>query len=210
MWNIFGRYKGKKALPSARQMNLIAAILNHVTQGTGIAMKTPQLPSTDTPWEIGIDTAWLGEIVGKMVTAAVNAAVGVTANSVIGSDSSGKLAAIASLLTAAPSKDKVLTVKKNSTSVTWEDAPEGGGSAENPSSKTNLADSYPGTASANTASWTAGGENGVSVTVLTRVQWSGTYLYGFYRTYVYDKSGRLYSISAETRYTIDTAVTYNP
>lgn len=64
MWNIFGRYKGRKALPSARQMNLIAAILNHVTQGPGIAMKTPQLPSTDTPWVIGVDVEWLKAFVG--------------------------------------------------------------------------------------------------------------------------------------------------
>lgn len=64
MWNLFGRYKGKKALPSARQMNLIAAILNHVTQGTGISMTMPQNPSTDAPWIIAVDKEWLSEFVG--------------------------------------------------------------------------------------------------------------------------------------------------
>ena len=64
MWNLFGRYKGKKALPSARQMNLIAAILNHVTQGTGISMKMPHQPSTDAPWIIAVDTEWLKTFVG--------------------------------------------------------------------------------------------------------------------------------------------------
>ena len=64
MWNLFGRYKGKKVLPSARQMNLIAAILNHVTQGTGISMQMPQQPSTDAPWVIAVDTKWLQEFIG--------------------------------------------------------------------------------------------------------------------------------------------------
>lgn len=63
MWNLFGKYKGKKVLPSARQMNLIAAILNHVTQGTGIKMSMPQSPSTDAPWTIGVDTEWLRSFV---------------------------------------------------------------------------------------------------------------------------------------------------
>lgn len=64
MWNLFGRYKGKKVLPSARQMNLIASILNHVCAGTGIRMEMPQQPSTDAPWRIYIDVAWLKKFVG--------------------------------------------------------------------------------------------------------------------------------------------------
>ena len=112
MWNIFGRYRGKKVLPSARQMNLIASILNHVAQGTGIAMETPQQPSTDAPWKIGIDVDWLNEFLdGRRVTA----------NSIVKTDADGKLDALCSLLQTAPSSDKVLTVKQGGTSVTWED-----------------------------------------------------------------------------------------
>ena len=63
MWQIFGRYKGRRVVPTARQMNLIAAILNHVTQGTGIRMTMPQSPSTDSPWIISVDEEWLNSII---------------------------------------------------------------------------------------------------------------------------------------------------
>lgn len=409
MWNLFGRYKGRKVLPSARQMNLIAAILNHVTQGTGIKMDMPQLPSSDSPWTIGVDVEWLKEFVGgsnysgaansliksdadgeldalcallttapstdKVLTVktggtdvlwgdandhkhttsdltdwstatagflgtsdigvnvaayshthsgyaavghthsgyAVNGhthaysaltgkpdlsgfltdsdigvtvqgyssaltalasnlandgkvplsmltgnisghsgmcfvtidnygnlghsendaydvlmeladqstvtnhvvtlpfaswASGATKTSVlVGTDSDGDLNNVVSLLTTAPSTDKVLTVKKNGTTVSWEDA--GGGAAENPPSKTNLANAAPGTDTINSSSWTAGGSKGVTVRFHTRTMWSGTTLYGFYRDMVFDTNGRLYSVSAETRYTIDSPVLVN-
>jgi hypothetical protein len=197
MWNLFGRYKGKKVLPSARQMNLIAAILNHVTQGTGISMDTPQQPSTDSPWKIGIDVEWLKSFVSGGA---------ITPSSLAGSDANGNIIALLALLSTAPTTDKALTVKANTTTLSWEDA---GGTADNPTNKTSLADTYPGTDSANSSSWTSGGSNGVTVTIQTRTMWSGTYLYGFYRTFTFDKTGRLYSVSGETRYTIDTPVTYN-
>ena len=96
MWNLFGRYKGKKALPSARQMNLIAAILNHVTRGTGISMQMPQQPSTDAPWVISVDTEWLKEFVGGC-----GSGYSVAANSLVKSDANGQLDALVSLLTTA-------------------------------------------------------------------------------------------------------------
>ena len=114
MWNLFGRYKGRKVLPSARQMNLIAAILNHVTQGTGIKMDMPQLPSTDSPWTIGIDVDWLKDFVGGDVD--------VAANKIVKTDADGDLDALCDVLTSAPSSDKVLTVKSGGTVVSWEDA----------------------------------------------------------------------------------------
>ena len=195
MWNLFGRYKGKKVLPSARQMNLIAAILNHVVQGTGIKMNTPQQPSTDAPWTIGVDVEWLKAFVGGG---------NITPDSIAGSDANGRLTALLALPSSNVTKDKVLTVLKGGTAVSWEDA-----AADNPASKQSLADTYPGTESANSSSWTSGGLNGLTLTVQTRTMWSGTYLYGFYRTLTFDETGRLYSASGETRYIIDTPVTYN-
>ena len=114
MWNVFGRYKGRKVLPSARQMNLIAAILNHVTQGTGIKLDCPQSPSTDSPFVIAVDTAWLAEFVGGKAN--------VAANKIVRTDADGELAALCDVLTSAPSDDKVLTVKSGGTTVTWCDA----------------------------------------------------------------------------------------
>ena len=89
-----------------------------------------------------------------------------------------------------------------------DDRYDGSGGAERPETTTSLVDNYPGTATASTGSWTADGRNGLVVTKLTRVYWSGTQLYGFYRKFTYDKGGRLYSVSGETRYTIETPVAY--
>ena len=206
MWSLFDRYKGKKVLPSARQMNLMAAILNHVTQGTGILMHMPQQPSTDSPWTIGIDVEWLKDFVGGGGSGYSGAA-----NSLIKSDASGQLAALVSLLTTNAAKDKVLTVAKGGTAVTWEDA-----AAQNHSSPKNLTVSGEGTEAAKTGSsnqWTCDGTQGVTFTVQTRTYYDHTastpVLYGYYRTVTFDRNGRLYSVSAETRYEIDTPVVGN-
>ena len=197
MWNLCGRYKGKKALPSARQMNLIAAILNHVTQGTGISMQMPQQPSTDAPWVISVDTEWLKEFVGGGGSGYSGAA-----NSLVKSDANGQLAALVSLLTTAPTSDKVLTVKKNGTDVSWENADR---PAEEPSSTTSFAENYPSPVNANSDSttWTAGGSKGYVETVITKISWTGTYLYGYFRTKTYDRFGRLRTVSRLMRFTID-------
>ncbi len=68
MWQIFGRYRGRRVVPTARQMNLIAAILNHVTQGTGIRMTMPQSPSTDAPWIISVDVEWLMSFIASFTS----------------------------------------------------------------------------------------------------------------------------------------------
>ena len=130
------------------------------------------------------------------------------ANRLLGTDASGNLKGVASLLTSSPSTDKVLTVKKNGTAVTWEDASSS--PAENPSSKTNLTVSGEGSDTAASTTWTAGGNNGVQVTVQTRTYYNHSAatpkLYGFQRTFTFDKYGRLYSVSAESRFEIDTPV----
>ena len=197
MWNLFERYKGRKVLPSARQMNLIAAILNHVTSGTGVKMDTPIMPSTDRPWVIAIDTKWLKEFVGGGNSGNVGA------NKLVGTNASGEFTALASLLPSAPSADKVLGVSKDSTDVEWKDA-----GPTNPSSNiVDLSVSGEGSAAAKTDSWTFDGVNGVKVTKQTRTYYDHTaatpVLYGYYRTETYDRNGKLHSVSAETRYVID-------
>ena len=201
MWNLFSRYRGKKVLPSARQMNLIAAILNHVTQGTGIKMHTPQLPSTDSPWIIGIDVEWLKTFVGGDATA--------TPHKLLKTNGDGQIVAMCDVLTSNQTKDKVLTVGKGGSTVTWEDA----GAKDPSTAKTSLTTSGEGSAAAQTNTWTFGGTNGVAVTVQTRTYYDHTastpVLYGYYRTFTFDRNGKLYSISAETRYTIDQPVVGN-
>lgn len=205
MWNLFGKYKGKKVLPSARQMNLIAAVLNHVTQGTGIKMDQPQTPSTDAPWVIGVDTEWLKSFVGG------GSGYSGAANSLIKSDANGALAALVALPTSNTAKDKVLSVLKGGTEVSWADA-----AAQNHTSPKDLTVSGEGTAAANTGTgnqWTCDGTQGVKITVQTRTYYDHTsttpVLYGYYRTFTFDRNGRLYSVSAEARYTIDTPVVGN-
>lgn len=205
MWNLFGRYKGKKALPSARQMNLIAAILNHVTQGTGISMQKPQQPSTDAPWIIAVDTKWLQEFVGG------GSGYSGAANSIIKSDNNGQLAALLALPSSAVTNDKVLAVAKDGTTVSWADA-----AAQNHSSPKDLTVSGEGTAAAKTGdtnAWTCDGTKGVQFTVQTRTYYDDTastpVLYGYYRTFTFDRNGRLYHVSAEMRYIIDTPVVGN-
>ena len=201
MWNIFGRYKGKKVLPSARQMNLIAAILNHVTQGTGIAMDTPQQPSTDSPWRISVDVDWLKDFVG-------GGSGSIAPSSLAGSDAQGNLTALLALLSANADKDKVLAVAKGGQALSWADA-----GPLTPSSTTSLTVSGEGTAAAQTNSWVFDGTHSVAVTLQTRTFYDHTattpVLYGYYRTFTYDRNGKLYSISAETRYAIDTPVVGN-
>ncbi len=202
MWNLFERYKGKKVLPSARQMNLTAAILNHVTQGTGISMDMPQVPSTASPWRIGVDVEWLKAFVGGRT---------ITPSSLAGSDENGNLVALLALLSENATKDKVLTVLKGGMALSWEDA-----AAQNHSSPTDLTVSGEGTAAAKTGTsnqWTCDGTKGVKFTVQTRTYYDHTastpVLYGYYRTFTFDRNGRLYSVSAETRYEIDTPVVGN-
>ncbi|MCR5839881.1 MAG: hypothetical protein K6G94_09655 [Kiritimatiellae bacterium] len=102
--------------------------------------------------------------------------------------------------TANTTYDRVLTCKKNGLVLSWE---YDSSAAQSPGSAvTNLAVAVTQT-TANAGTWTANGTNGVVVR-RHRTVWTGTYLYGFYHDETYDKYGRLYYVSAETRYTIDT------
>ena len=71
---------------------------------------------------------------------------------------------------------------------------------------------FEGNETAQTDTWNVSdqGENdGVKVYLTTRLVYNESgdeVIYGFYREFKYDSSGRLLSISAETRYTIDTPV----
>ena len=63
MWHLFDSYKGV-VWPKARQLNLIARILNNLCPGTGIKLETPTNPSPSAPVTIGIDTEWLDDYIG--------------------------------------------------------------------------------------------------------------------------------------------------
>lgn len=132
---------------------------------------------------------------------------GVGPNKIVGTDAGSEATAAASMPTQNANNVQVLGVAKKATALSWLTASL---VPENTTSKTNLANAAPGTATANSSSWTYGGTNGASLRVQTRTMWNGTYLYGFYRDIALDRFGRVYSIGAETRFTIDTPVTYNP
>ena len=199
----FRRLFGRKATAA---FNTVVSYLDNFCADESIDFHRPDSPTSENPPCIGVNKEWL---TGNLSEFPKFAADATTANVLLGTNGSGLLKNVASLLTTAPTTDKVLTVKKNGTTVTWEDA--GGGAAENPSSTTSLANAAPGTATVNSTTWTAGGTKGVVVRQHTRTMWNGTYLYGFYRDWVFDKNGRLYSVSGETRYTIDTPtkITWN-
>jgi hypothetical protein len=199
----FRRLFGRGA---ADAFNSVVAYLNNLCGDESIDFHRPDSPSAENPPCIAVSKTWLNSALYGFVKLATGAT---TANVLIGTDANGLLKNVANLLTTAPTTDKVLTVKKNGTTVTWEDA--GGGAAENPSSTTSLANAAPGTATVNSTTWTAGGTKGVVVRQHTRTMWDGTNLYGFYRDFVFDKNGRLYTVSGETRYTIDTPtkITWN-
>lgn len=200
MWHLFNRHKGNKVVPSSGWVNRVASILNNVTAGTGIAMKCPTEPTTAAPWEIGVDVEWLRAFVGGAA---------ITPNSLVASDGNGSLTALLALLTTAPTKDKQLQVTKGGTSVSWEDV----GPADPSSAVVDLSVLGEGSAAAETNTWTFGGTNGVKVTLQTRTYYDHTatspVLYAYYRTFTFDRNGRLYSISAETRYVVDTPVVGN-
>ena len=64
MWHIFDRYKGV-VWPKARQMNLIARILNNLCAGAGITIDTPADPGPSAPVTISVDTEWFEDKIGS-------------------------------------------------------------------------------------------------------------------------------------------------
>lgn len=66
-----------------------------------------------------------------------------------------------------------------------------------------------GTADANSDTWTAGGENGLRAWYVTRLFYdhaAAKILYAFLRMFVFDRFGRLYHVSGETRVEVDATV----
>lgn len=75
MWSLFDRYKGV-VWPKARQLNLIAKILNNLCAGTGIKLDTPTVPSPASPVTISVDTEWLDEYIGEIPSGGGGSATG--------------------------------------------------------------------------------------------------------------------------------------
>lgn len=63
MWHLFDRYTGV-VWPKARQMNLIARILNNFSAGVGMKLTLPSNPSPSAPVVFALDTEWLADHVG--------------------------------------------------------------------------------------------------------------------------------------------------
>jgi len=87
-----------------------------------------------------------------------------------------------------------------------------GGLGTNNTPESILPASYEGTETAQVDTWDRDdqdeGEDGVAVKLTTRIVYNDAgdeVLYGFYRTFTFDSIGGLATISAETRYAIDTA-----
>lgn len=176
----------------ASWFNKVANFLNNLIQGPGIKL---------TKRERG------ASVIECTVEGGGGDLSGVGANKIVGTDANSEATAAASMPTQNANNVQVLGVAKNATTLSWLTASL---VPENTSSKTNLANAAPGTATANTTTWTYDGTNGATLRVQTRTMWNGTHLYGFYRDVTLDRFGRVYAISAETRFTIDTPVTYNP
>jgi len=88
----------------------------------------------------------------------------------------------------------------------WGDAP--GGAADNPgASITTIGAATEGSETASSDTWTAGTANGLAEWYVSREVYNDAgdeILYSFLRKRTYDKYGRLYSVSGETRVTVET------
>lgn len=120
----------------------------------------------------------------------------------VGTDADGNLKQAYGTPSSTSSADRVLVMKSGVLTLSLVNQRDVGKATDPGSSVTSLTPSV-NTSSADETTWTAGGDNGVVVRRQTRTRWNGTTLYGFYRDETYDRFGRLYSVSAETRYEID-------
>ena len=193
----FRRLLGRGA---AAAFNAVTAYLDNFCADESIDFHRPDSPTAENPPCIGVNKAWLTAVLNEIGTDLSS----VGANKLVGTNSSSQPFAAASLLTTKPTTDKVLSVKSGGTAVSWENADR---PAVNPSSDiTSVEETYSSPQNADNVTWTAGGSNGYVETVLTKVEWTGTYLYGYYRIKTYDRFGRLYNVSRLKRYTIDSPV----
>ena len=83
--------------------------------------------------------------------------------------------------------------------------------AEDPGAAiTTIGSNEEGSETASSDTWSAGGDNGLAEWYLSRVVYKedgDMKIYAFFRKRTYDKYGRLYSVSGETRVEIDATVT---
>jgi len=184
------RPRGPASQVPASWFNQVANFLNNLIPGPGIKL---------TKSERG------ASVIECTVEGGGGGLSGVGANKIVGTDANSEATAAADMPTQNANNVQVLGVAKNATVLTWLTASL---VPENTSSKTDLANAAPGTATANSTTWTYGGTNGATLRVQTRTKWDGTNLYGFYRDVTIDRFGRAYAISAEKRFIIDTPVAY--
>lgn len=199
-FGFFGRLFG---VPRAWLSHVGAFCSSWSTEGRLLNLSIPALPDPENaPIKLGIDEDALTEFV-RGVSGDGDSSESVGANKLLGTDAAGKRTAVADLPTAAPTSNKVLTVKQGTTSPTWEDGFE---PPSNPSTKTTLGHST--STSALTTTYTHDGNRGLTVSLITRVIFSGSAssptLTTFRRNLTFDKYGRLYSVGSETAYTVDT------
>ena len=128
------------------------------------------------------------------------------ASSLVGTDTDGNLKQAVALPTSTTTYDRVLRIAANGTTLAWVNQ-YAVGKATDPGANVDALTPSVNTSAADSTTWTAGGTNGVVVRRQTRTRRNGTTLYGFYQDETYDRYGRLYSVSAETRYVIDTPTT---
>jgi hypothetical protein len=87
-----------------------------------------------------------------------------------------------------------------------------GGGATDPGAATTVVGAASlGAESANSGSWASGGANGLSVWIETRQRYyagGNKQWYAYARLFTFDSGGRLYSISAETRFTVEVPEAY--
>jgi hypothetical protein len=82
------------------------------------------------------------------------------------------------------------------------------GEPANPSSPDTIGSAAEGSESAETTTWTSGGTKGLAVYIQTRTSYfhaGDKKIYGGFRLFTFDKLGRLYSLSGETRVEIEAA-----
>jgi hypothetical protein len=94
----------------------------------------------------------------------------------------------------------------------WDGLPAAGGAAEDPGSTiTTIGAASEGTETASTDTWTAGNvdDKGLAEWYVSRVVYNPSgdmKIYSFLRKRTYDKFGRLYSVSAETRVEVENPI----
>ncbi len=189
----FRRLFGRGA---ADAFNSVVAYLNNFCSDESIDFHRPDSPSAENPPCIGINKTWLSAVLAEIGTDLSS----VGANKIVGTNGSSQPAAAADIPTSANNTwDRMLVCGAGGTTLSFKNV-----RAESPSSTTTLVAGNSTASSAQGSAHTATDGNGFVIPVVTRVVFTGTKLYSFYANLTFDKYGRLYSVSGETRLTVDT------